>query len=62
MAFKILEVRNRGPTLTDTIYAQKLAKLMKENPGLAKWICDKFKTTYGRAELEALARIELSRE
>jgi DNA gyrase/topoisomerase IV subunit B len=48
-----------GPTMTDTIYAQKLARFLEENPELAKWLCEKFKTHQGRKELEALTSIEL---
>lgn len=48
-----------GPTPTDVIYASKLAKFLSENPELAEWLCEKFKTPQGRSELEALTRIEL---
>jgi hypothetical protein len=48
-----------GPTPADMIYAAKLAKFLSENPQLAEWLCEKFKTAQGRNELEALTRIEL---
>lgn len=48
-----------GPSPTDVIYASKLAKFLNENPQLAEWLCEKFKTAQGRNELEALTRIEL---
>jgi len=62
MATKNTAVVHNMPMPADTIYAWKLAKFLRENPELAEWICEKFKTTRGRNELEALIRIELKHE
>ncbi|OGG40286.1 hypothetical protein A2118_02280 [Candidatus Kaiserbacteria bacterium GWA2_50_9] len=59
MVPKLMEFRNCGPTLTDTIFADKLARFMKENPDVAEWACRKFETAQGRKELEALMHVAL---
>jgi len=53
-----------GPTITDTLYTQKFVKFLnlKENKGLASWLCGKIKTREGRRELRALLYVELKKK
>ncbi len=54
------DLRPKGePTLTDTIYASKMAAFLKANPDVAKWLCELFATPEGRQQLEMLIQIEL---
>lgn len=61
-----MKVRNvarcaEKPTLAGTINAWQIAKFLKKDPDLARWVSEKAKTPEGVDDLRTLIRIELKR-